>query len=98
MSRSPHAVERGGLSAPSWRARSGARAPSRWCRNSCLGLPGRGVEVVGCAFLGVGDRLRLVERLRLLGFLRQTHRRFAYVELSGDDIGDQAGAVFSEKR
>ena len=39
-----------------------------------------------------------VERLRLLDLLRQLRRRLAHVELAGDHVGDQAGAVFAEER
>ena len=39
----------------------------------------------------------LVERLRLVDLVRQPRRGFADVELAGDDVGDQAGAVLAEQ-
>ncbi len=62
-----------------------------------LVLLGDGVEVVGRVFVGVAQGLRLVERLRLLDFVRQPRRHLAHVQLAGDHVGDQAGAVFAEE-
>ena len=48
-------------------------------------------------FFCVAQSVVLVGRFRFLGFIRQSRRRFAYVELAGDHVGDQAGAVFVEE-
>ena len=49
----------------------------------------------------VGRRVRVdgrdVERLRLVGLVRQRRSRLAHVDLAGDHVGDEAGALFPKK-
>ena len=40
-------------------------------------------------------RVNIIGRL---GLIRQPRRRLAHIELAGDHVGDQAGAVLAEER
>ena len=74
------------------------RGRARWCRWSRLGLLGHGVEVSSSvSSSSLRERIGVVERLRLIGLVRQPRRRLAHVELAGDHVGDQAGAVLAEE-
>ena len=52
----------------------------------------------GGLFLAVDQCIRLVERLQFLDLIRESCRRRPHVELPGDHVGDQTGAVFAEER
>ena len=81
----------------SGRCRSAVRGRVRWCRSSHLGLLWHSVEVVGGLVLAIGEGIGLVERFRFFDLVRQPRRRLAHVELPGDHVGDQAGAVFARR-
>ena len=65
--------------------------------HSLLDLCCIAVQVVAGSFVGLERRLAFLDRLRLLGHVRQPRRRLAYVELAGDDVGDEAGAVLARR-
>src|SRR5690606_9154013 len=77
--------------------RSAARDRARRYRWSCLDLLGQLVGVVGACLVHFALGLDLVDRLTVLDLVRQPRRRLAHVELAGDDVGDQAGAVLAEE-
>jgi hypothetical protein len=43
------------------------------------------------------EQVFIGERLWLLGFIGQVSGSLAHVELAGDDLGNQAGAVLAEE-
>ena len=76
--------------------KSSVQVHVRWCQISYLCLLGNRVKVH--AFLVIlRQYFQVVERFRFFSFVREPYRRLAHIQLAGDDVGNQTGAVFAEE-